>query len=130
MIHADVFKEDDGKAITRVGTLVGKKFEITTTQGGRKSKRTVDVPKDTLAHQRGCEDGLGAERKPGESLLKCGVTWEEADIDQKETYLIKGAKETVLAGVKTRLPTVEVEADGAKMPSEVFPDGKVFTAEV
>jgi hypothetical protein len=130
MLHADVFKEDDGKAITRVGALVGKKFEITTTQGGRKSKRAVTVPKDTLAHQREFEDWLGAERKAGDRREKWGVTWEEADIDQKETYTIKGSKETVLAGVKTRLLTVEVESDGAKMPAEVFPDGKVYTAEV
>lgn len=130
MVHAHVFKEDDGKAITREAVRDGKKLKITTTQGGRKSTRTVAAPKDTLAVQRELERWLQGERKAGDQHVKWGVTFDETDIDQKETYEFKSAKDTVLSGVKTRLLSVVVVSDGAKMPAEVFPDGKVYTAEV
>lgn len=130
MIHADIFKEDDGKSITREGKRIGDKFEITTNQAGRKSKRMVSPPKDTLANQRQLEKWLAGERKPGDTQIKWSITWEEAEIDQKEIYRFKAVREHILAGVNTKLLAVEVESDGAKMPAEVFPDGKVYTADV
>ncbi|MGL4555594.1 MAG: transglutaminase-like domain-containing protein, partial [Gemmataceae bacterium] len=116
--------------ISREASLAGKRFEVVTTPGGRKTARKVNVPKDTLVNQRALEEWLAAARKPGDAREKWGVTWEEADIDQKETYTFRASKDVVLSGVKTRLLSVEVESDGAKMPAEVFPDGKVFSAEV
>lgn len=130
LLHAKVFKEDDGKVITREAFREGKSFRIVTEQGGRKSERTVAPPKDALKGQRALETWLAGERKAGDTHTHWGVTFDEAEIDQKEVYTYRSAKDAVVSGVKTKLIAVQVESDGALMPAEVFPDGKLYSAEV
>jgi hypothetical protein len=130
ILSASIFKEDDGKALIREARRAGDKLKIVTTQGGRTSERTVALPKDTLASHRQLEAWLQGKREPGDTFSKFIVNWEEADIDQKETYTYKGVKEIALGGVTSKLIQADITTDGAIMPAELFPDAKVFHAEV
>lgn len=130
ILSASVSKEDDGKTITREARREGKGWKIVTTQGGRKSDRTVPLPKDHLASHRALEDWLNGSRKAGDQFTKYTINWDETEIDQKESYTYKGTEEIILAGVATKLHKVEILSDGAVMPAKVFPNAKVYTAEV
>jgi len=130
LLAGSVAKEDDGKLLRRQGKRTAEGFLITTIQGGRSSSRTVPVPKDHLASHRALEEWLNGPRKAGDTFSKYTLNWDETDIDQKETYTYKGSEEITLAGVQTKLHRVEILSDGAVMPAKIFPDTKIFTAEV
>jgi hypothetical protein len=130
ILSGSVDKEDDGKTLTREGRRDGKRWKITTTQGGRTSDRTVPSPKDHLASHRALEEWLNGPRKAGDTFHKYTLNWDETDIDQKETYTYRGTEEISLGGVTTKLHKIEILSDGAVMPARVFPDAKIYTAEV
>jgi hypothetical protein len=130
ILSASILKEDDGKPLLREARRVGDKLKIVTTQGGRTSERSVPLPKDTLASHRQLEEWLQGKREVGDTFSKYIVNWDEADLDQKETYTYKGVKELALAGVTSKLIQADITTDGAVMPAQLFPDAKVYTAEV
>jgi hypothetical protein len=127
IVHALVKKKEDGKEIVREAVRQGKRLCITTKQGGRTLLRTVDMPKDTLAHQRDLETWLQGKHKSGESFKKYSASWDDADINQKEIWTFKETKKILLAGLKKTVVAVEIDLDGGKMKAEVFPDSRVFT---
>ena len=127
IVHAVVKKKEDGKEIVREAVRDGKRLRITTKQGGRTLRRTVDMPRDTLLHQRELEAWLQGEHKPGDSFKKYSASWDDADINQKEIWTFKEKKKVLLAGLKKTVLAVEIDLDGGKMKAEVFPDSRVFT---
>jgi hypothetical protein len=127
ILHAEVKKKEDGKEIVSQVIRQGKLLRITTKQGGRTLTRNVDLPRDTLAHQRKLEAWLTGKPKAGERFTKYSVSWDEADIDQKEIYSYRSQKSILWGGVKTTVCSVEVDVNGGKLKAEVLRDGRPVT---
>jgi hypothetical protein len=128
--YARHWKNDDGIVIVREAVANGKTMMITTTQGKNKSTREVPIPKDTLEGQRSLELWLKEKRKPGDVKEKYTASWEEADVDVKEAYTFRSRKVIALGGVKTELLSVESKSEGASITADVFPDGRIYKAQL
>ncbi len=128
IVSARQWKKDDGIEVTREAKADGKKMTIITIQGKDKSTREVAVPRDNLAGQRKLERWLRGKLKAGEKQSRYTVSWEAADIDEKETYTFHSRKSVALRGVKTELLVVESRTEGASIDAEVFPDGRMYKA--
>jgi hypothetical protein len=130
IVHAEVWKKEDGKEVTRVAVPRGRCLRITTKQGGRTLTRDVTLPKDTLAEQRKLEAWLAGMRKAGEKLTTWSVSWDETDVDQKRVHTFKERKTILWGGVKTAVVAVEVDMDGAKLKADVLQDGRLVTGVI
>jgi hypothetical protein len=124
LVYARHYQKEDGKELTRQATPHGKGMRITTQQGKRTLTHDVSMPKDTLALARELEVWLRGSRKAGDRFVKYSVSWEDADVDQKETYIFKAKKTIPLDGKKTAVADVTIDVHDGKLVSEVFLDGR------
>jgi hypothetical protein len=124
IVHAEVYKKEDGKVLAREAFRQGKRLRIVTKQDGRTLTRTVDLPKDTLQAQLKLEAWLRAPRKAGDTFTKHSVNWDDAEVDDKEIYTFVGKKNLLIDGTITPAFAVEISVNGGKMKADVLPDGR------
>ncbi len=127
ILRTDVRQKEDGKETSRTAVRHDKGLRVTTKLGGRTLTRDIDMPKDTVAHQRQLEAWLRGTPKAGEKFTKYSVSWEEKDVNQKEIYTFKEKKTILWGGVKMTVCAVDVDVDGAKLKSEVLEDSRLVT---
>jgi hypothetical protein len=131
IISATHEADRDGIKVKVEATRAGKKLKITRTQGSETTTRTVDLPRDTLIGQRDLERWLRASHKPGDKKKKFTVVdWDAPKIEEEETYTFKARKEAVVSGVKTALSSVVSQTAGLKIEADVFPDGRIYKADI
>lgn len=124
-------QKQDGLEVIVTARRDGGKLKMTRTQGKTTTTTAVALPRDTVRGQRGLERWLRGERKAGDTYSRFTVVdWDAPRIEEKETYTFKGKKEAVLSGVKTSLSAVVSRTAGLKAEAEVFPDGRIYSADL
>jgi hypothetical protein len=106
----------------------GKGLRITTRQGKRSLSRNVPMPRDNLAVARDLAAWLRGSRKPGDRFTSYSMSWEDADVDQKEVYSFKERKTVVIDRARVPVAVVEIDIHGGKMEAEVTLDGRLVTS--
>jgi hypothetical protein len=124
IVFAEQYSKEDGKEKVQQAARHGKGLRITTKQGKRTLTRDVPMPKDNLAVARGLENWLLGQRKPDEKYTKYTMSWDDADVDQKEIYVFKAKKTITLNQKPVPVAVVEIDVHGGKLKSEVFMDGR------
>lgn len=134
IVFAEERTVEDGGEIVRTAVPDGNGMLLTTkTHSGDKhghsapkdteTRRHVPVPKDTLALSRRFDRWLSGTPAKGATFVNYSASWEDADIDSKETVTFQGKKSILWGGVRTEVYLVQTEVQGARMDAELKSDG-------
>jgi hypothetical protein len=121
IVYAEARTKEDGQETVRTAVRKGDGMVLTTEVGGRKSERTIPLPKHTLAGERLFEQWLKAARK-GETFDHWTAAWEQDKVDVKEVFTFKEKKTVTLGGVETEVFRVQSVSQGAKSDEELLAD--------
>jgi hypothetical protein len=126
IVFASQYRQEDGKELSRRAVRRGKGLRITTKQRKETLARDVAMPKDNLANMHGLDAWLRGPRKAGDRFTRYSMSWDDADVDQKEVVTFKRKKTIKLDRAEVPLAVVEIDDQGGKLDSELFLDGRRY----
>jgi hypothetical protein len=127
IVFGEQRRKEDGKEQVQKASRHGKGLRITSKQGDRTLTRDVPMPKDNLVVARDLETWLRGQRRPDEKFTKWTLSWEDADVDQKEVYTFKKRKTIAVDRLPVPVAEVEIDIHGGKLKSDVFLDGRTVS---
>jgi transglutaminase superfamily protein len=123
VLYAETRNTEDGQETVRTAVRKGDGLLQTTEVGGRKTERSLAMPKDTLALQRQLEEWLKSA-KPGDTFDNWTTSWDQDKVDVKEVYTFKEKKTINWGGVETEAYAVQTVSQGAKFDGQLMGDGR------
>jgi hypothetical protein len=114
---------EDGNETRRTMTRNGREFEIATRSRGGDTTRRVPIPKETLSLMRDMELWLARPLKRGAKFESYSTSWDQAEIDSRETYTFRSKKTILWGGIRTGVYSVTVHVDGMVLDFDVTADG-------
>jgi hypothetical protein len=130
VLFAEVRSTENAKEKVRTAVRQGKGMVLTLEEGGRKTERTIPIPRDTLVLQRKLEEWLRGPRQKGDRFESYTTSWDEEEIDTKEVYTFKEKKTILWGGVEMEVYSVQSLSQGARTDLELLPDGKLLAGKV
>jgi hypothetical protein len=123
IVFAEEREVEDGYLTVRRAVPEGRGMLLTSHTKSGEKQRHVPVPKETLALSRRLDEWLSATPAKGARFESYTTSWDEADINTKETVTFQEKKKILWGGVPLVVCLVQMEVQGARMNAELKANG-------